>query len=463
MSTVYEHTRTVSHRDALVALGRMLHDFVEQYGAEFDRGMTVRRLAVRIDPLEPTVWLAVQRTDNRMFWSGRDGAFHVAGIGTADCVTGSDRFDADRLFDAIRTRLGSNAAETRYYGGARFDCGQPDSDHWRPFGIYQFILPRFEVWQDAKRTELVCNFVPGDAARLDEILPQLHRIVMPESISQGALPALIRRVDTPDRDGWMATVAAALELIRATELEKIVLARESRFDFVAPPDAVRLMTLLRARTGGCFHFLFQPDQSTAFFGATPERLYARTGGAILSEALAGTRPRGESDDDDQRLGEKLLSSGKETREHGYVAASTRRVLTELCRTLSGGEQRSLVKLARVQHMIARFEGELDDGIGDIDILPALHPTPAVGGVPSDLARQRIAELEHFDRGWYAGPVGWVGCDSAEFAVGIRSALLRGEQLRLFSGAGIVEGSHPDREWDEIENKIGSFLKIFPVS
>ena len=187
-------------------------------------------------------------------------------------------------------------------------------------------------------------------------------------------------------------------------------------------------------------------------------------GALFSARRWPERGReGESDEDDRRLGEKLLASGKETREHGYVAASTRRVLAELCRTLSGGEQRALVKLARVQHMIARFEGELDDGIGDRDILSALHPTPAVGGVPTDLARQRIAELEQFDRGWYAGPVGWVGCDSAEFAVGIRSALLHGSQLRLFSGAGIVDGSHPDREWDEIENKIGNFLKIFPVS
>jgi menaquinone-specific isochorismate synthase len=203
----------------------------------------------------------------------------------------------------------------------------------------------------------------------------------------------------------------------------------------------------------------QPADDTAFLSATPERLYRRRNHHIVGEALAGTRPRGKTPEDDLRLGEKLLTSQKEAREHAFVADSVRTALSDLCRSLSADDHRSLVKLPRVQHMVTRFEGELRPGIGDGHLLTRLHPTAAVGGYPANLARSRLRRLETFDRGWYAGPIGWIGVDEAEFAVGIRSGLVQGDTLRLFSGAGIVEGSHPDREWDEIEDKIGTFLNI----
>ena len=120
---------------------------------------------------------------------------------------------------------------------------------------------------------------------------------------------------------------------------------------------------------------------------------------------------------------------------------------------------SLLRLSRVQHLISRFRGELTEGVTDEAIIERLHPTPAVGGVPVEKARRSIQAIEPFDRGWYAGPVGWVGFDQAEFAVAIRSALVTNGHVRLFSGAGIVHGSTPEREWGEMESKISSFLAI----
>jgi menaquinone-specific isochorismate synthase len=99
-------------------------------------------------------------------------------------------------------------------------------------------------------------------------------------------------------------------------------------------------------------------------------------------------------------------------------------------------------------------------VTDAEVLLALHPTPAVGGYPRREALEEIRALEPFDRGWYAGPVGWIGAEGSEFAVGIRSGLVRGNSLALFSGAGIVAGSVPEDEWAEIEQKIGGFVRVF---
>jgi menaquinone-specific isochorismate synthase len=119
-----------------------------------------------------------------------------------------------------------------------------------------------------------------------------------------------------------------------------------------------------------------------------------------------------------------------------------------------------MKLARGRHLRSKVRGTLEDGVTDAALLDAMHPTPAVGGHPRSEALEQIRTLEPFDRGWYAGPVGWIGQEASEFAVGIRSGLVRGRTLALFSGAGIVAGSVPEEEWAEIEQKIGDFTGIF---
>jgi menaquinone-specific isochorismate synthase len=131
----------------------------------------------------------------------------------------------------------------------------------------------------------------------------------------------------------------------------------------------------------------------------------------------------------------------------------------LCDRVDADESPELLLLERKQHLISRLGGTLRAGITDTDILRALHPTPAVGGSPRDNALRELPRLEPFSRGWYAAPVGTFGQDSAEFAVAIRSGLVHGRDVNVYSGAGIVEGSDPEREWEEIENKISDFVKV----
>ncbi|MBW2108900.1 MAG: chorismate-binding protein, partial [Deltaproteobacteria bacterium] len=132
----------------------------------------------------------------------------------------------------------------------------------------------------------------------------------------------------------------------------------------------------------------------------------------------------------------------------------------LCALLTQDEHPGVLKLSRCRHLITRFKGKLKNGVGDAQLLESLHPTPAVGGVPRDRALRDIALIEPFDRGWYAGPVGWISKSAAQFVVGIRSGLTEGRRLHLFSGAGIVRGSVPEAEWKELEDKISDFVGLF---
>ena len=143
-----------------------------------------------------------------------------------------------------------------------------------------------------------------------------------------------------------------------------------------------------------------------------------------------------------------------------MSKGIREALEPLCEELEIEDRVSEMMLARGRHLRSKVRGTLRDGVTDAALLDAMHPTPAVGGHPRSEALEKIKALEPFDRGWYAGPVGWIGQEDSEFAVGIRSGLVRGRTLALFSGAGIVAGSVPDEEWAEIEQKIGDFTGMF---
>ncbi|HWR98005.1 MAG TPA: isochorismate synthase, partial [Candidatus Methanoperedens sp.] len=274
-----------------------------------------------------------------------------------------------------------------------------------------------------------------------------------------ALPAVLERADRPDRAAWVAAVEGALARIERGPLQKVVLARRTDFRLAEAPDPFLLLHRLRAANPEGFHFAFSPEGGATFLGVSPERLYRREGRHILSEAVAGTRRRGDSEREDQAIGDALLDSEKDRREHRFVADTVGRGLGELCRSYRADPEISLLKLSRIQHLRRGFEGTLRGQVDDVAIVAALHPTPAVAGNPTAAAVAEIAQREPFSRGWYAGPLGWVDPRGADFTVAIRSGLLSGSRLALFTGAGIVRGSRPIAEWEELENKLAGFVKV----
>ncbi len=213
----------------------------------------------------------------------------------------------------------------------------------------------------------------------------------------------------------------------------------------------------------CYRFCFQVRPKTVFLGATPERLFLRQGRHLQTEVVAGTRRRGDDPTEDERLAAELRASSKEQLEHDIVRKSIRQRLHSCVQDLQVDAQASVLQLPRKQHLYSYVQGTLRCDVTDGELIERLHPTPAVGGYPTDNALAEIDQLEPFERGWYAAPVGWIGAEAAEFAVAIRSGLLTGDALALYSGAGIVPGSTAEAEWDEIEHKIGDFLDIIQVT
>ena len=424
-------------------------------------GERVVRLAVPVGAVNPFRWLKEQPLFPKLYWSGREGGVGVAAVGAADVREGDVLEDADALRKSLSSLLVSDEHGARYYGSLRFDPARDPDDEWASFGAYRFVLPRFELHVGEGGATLVCNLVlPRDAERLGEILDQAEGLALPQEASGDALPTPVSRKDGPDLPGWRENIERALRLFSEGRLGKIVLARRAELGFAGDLDATLLAERLEAATPGCFHFYAEPEDGVVFLGASPERLFRREGRLIESEAVAGTRPRGASLADDEGLRDDLLHSEKDLSEHAYVRVGIEGALEPLCEELEVERGVSEMKLARGRHLRSKVRGTLREGVTDAGLLAALHPTPAVGGYPRDEALEEIRALEPFDRGHYAGPIGWIGADASEFAVGIRSGLVRARSLALFSGAGIVSGSVPGEEWAEIEQKIGDFTKMF---
>lgn len=417
--------------------------------------------------LNPLTWLAAQNTDAKLFWSDREQAFAVAGIGIAAERYSPTPTDLEKLFDEILGDLSRAHPNLRYYGGFRFDGDSPQSGPWESFGAYRFTVPAIELGRKGNRYYLACNLAidesidPTSAA--ERLESAIRGVVFPEEELGCATPEPITRDDTPSEAEWKESVNDALDRFGTGPLEKVVLARESSFTFDQRIDPLSLLNGLTQSTPYSYHFCFQTGPDHAFIGASPERLYKRTSTYLQSEALAGTRPRGATPSEDSAIGQELLQNDKELREHRLVAETILKTFASRCRVIRGGDCIELLVLRHCQHLLTRIEGMLDKIGSDADLLAAFHPTPAVGGLPRDKAIEAIKELEPFERGWYAGPVGWVGYDSSEFAVAIRSGLLANDALSVYTGAGIVPGSVDSDEWDEIENKMTDFLAVLDHS
>ncbi|MBI2435409.1 MAG: isochorismate synthase [Candidatus Hydrogenedentes bacterium] len=421
------------------------------------------RIEAPIEPLEPIEWLRAQSGFTQYYWSDRNDTFTMAGVGEADVLAPDGPVNLQQVFARMRKRLPERFPSLRYYGGLRFTPTAGKESRWREFKAYRFIVPRFEVVRRARGTVFACNlFVKSDAEanrnQRDQILADLARLSFAPA-PETPFPRVLGRQDLPDQARWRAMVERALEALSRHDFEKVVLARETCFTLDAPLDPVALLVQLQQQTPHSFEFCFHPVADRAFIGASPERLFKRVNVHLQSEALAGTRPRGRTDAEDERLARELLGSDKELHEHRLVLQTLRAHFQRFCVEFQEDEEPGLMHLRHCRHLYTRIEGILKKANVDAALLEAFHPTPAVGGTPRDHALAWIQHEEPFDRGIYAGPVGWVGFDACEFCVAIRSGLVKDNVLAVYNGAGIVTGSLPQEEWAEIEAKMGSFLDV----
>jgi len=378
-------------------------------------------------------------------------------------AAGEERFETIRrgvegLFEQVETDPTlPDGARPRVYGGFAFTPSPVSraTDHpWHGFRSAEFRLPAIQFSLTGDGAWLTAAGVGRDAEqRANERLEAWHdRIRALPDLGVRGKPGTREKSYDPGKAEWNEQVSSAVSRIQNGTLRKVVLAQSLGVTLDRPVTVADLLTRLGSVYPDCYRFLFESARSGSFFGATPERLVRVNGTAVDTEALAGSIGRGETTEEDEWLADQLRASEKNSHEHELVVEAIRDQLGALTETVGTGT-RSVRKLANVQHLQTPIRARLAAETHVVRLVDALHPTPAVGGLPPEQALETIGETEAFDRGWYAAPVGWIDGDgNGSFAVAIRSAITAGTDARLFAGAGIVADSNPDHEYDELQLK-----------
>jgi salicylate biosynthesis isochorismate synthase len=370
-------------------------------------------------------------------WSHPEAGVRMAAQGTADVREGAS---LRQVLGSLDTPSGlPPGLPGPWFGAAAFSA--PPGPDWSGFAPLRFTLPALLAWTRADR-----HFVAAFGADAQRRLDAARGYAEDSRPSQPGRVRILRR--RGDRAHWTALVSRALQAIAAGELHKVVLARAIDVEADAPLDPALLLPALESRYPTCRSFLLRGGDA-AFLGATPEILCRVDGSEVQADALAGSAAPEDA--------QVLPGSGKDLREHRWVVDHITQALDGIADHIHRPPEPRVRELANVVHLHTPVVARLAPGGSVADVAAALHPTPAVAGVPSAAALRFLAEHEQLDRGLYAGIVGWVGDGSAELAVALRSALVRGRRARLFVGAGIVEGSSPDAEWEETELKARALL------
>jgi menaquinone-specific isochorismate synthase len=330
-----------------------------------------------------------------------------------------------------------------FYGALAFDQTASISNLWKDFPACLFFLPEIEIRQSKGRAQI---FYRGAA-----------RLIEPQNALAGPDP-LGEPKHSPSKEKWETSLRSILHSIEKNTVQKVVAARKSNFKLSGQEEPFSYLQSLLRNCPSTHTFALQVQPSSLFLGSTPEKLYERKQREIFSEAIAGTRARGKTLQEDMQFEYELKDGLKEQNEVVFVKDFLTKTLEPLCQNLDSEPEFSLIKTDTVQHLHCKFHGILQALVTDADILSLLHPTPAVCGEPQEKALSFINETEDFSRGLYAGPIGWISAEESFFVVAIRSALIRQNSLEAFAGAGIVQDSSPDKEWVELDHKIAHWKK-----
>ncbi|MEK0248947.1 isochorismate synthase MenF [Raoultella sp. BAC10a-01-01] len=391
------------------------------------------------DAFDPLLWCGRQPQWPQFYWQQRSGDEELAALGavkTFSSLAEAQRFLQHQQHQDLRI-CGLNAFSPQ---------------------VGALVLPRLEwrrVGGAASLRLVLCSATSlrEDARAAREFL----RTLTAEQAQPAAIPAVLSEQHFPEYPRWRELILQATRAIAAGEMEKVVLARATDVRFAAPLDAWSIMAASRHSNFNCFHFLMAFSPQQAFFGSTPERLWRRRGTLLRTEALAGT-VAGHADDRQARaLADWLMQDDKNQRENMLV-------VEDICQRMQGEAQMlevlppQVVRLRKVQHLRRCIWTELNSS-DDARCLRQLQPTAAVAGLPRRAALDFISQNEPFTREWYAGSAGYLSLAQSEFCVALRSAKVENDTLRLYAGAGIVSGSEPEQEWQEIENKAAGLRSL----
>ena len=387
-----------------------------------------------------------------MFWSAPQGSTFIGAGAVAGTQPFAQEGHSDQLHQsrAIFNKLdynGPEMARPRLFGGMSFDQETPRGEHWAAFPGNYFFLPDSQI---VIEDEEVWHTSIGDR-------PDTPPRSAPE---YQQLPTKVATAHEPARSNWYEQVDRACEEINSGSYSKVVLAQGLDLTLSDPVTLPTLLQTLQEENPRCYITAFKPTESAVFVAATPERLVRRDESIVRTDALAGSSGRGETNSTDKRLSSALEASPKNQHEHALVVDAITHELECFGGNITVGNQR-VFRLETVQHLHTPIEVEYDRAPHVLELVEALHPTPAVGGMPRNEAINAIKRIESIERGWYAAPIGWLDAQgNGSFVIGIRSGVFQENTARLFAGAGIVADSDSAEEWDELQLKYEPLLSCF---
>ncbi|MEX1256315.1 MAG: isochorismate synthase [Gemmatimonadota bacterium] len=417
-------------------------------------------------------FLALFAGEPRGFWGGPDGWVAWAGASACFEVSGGkgDRFD--RIREGSRRVLGEmgwaargagSEPSPRFFGGFAFADTDPTETAWSDFPSAAFHLPRILLEGNDAEARLVSYEDEPGLARVAAILAA--------GVRRGERPSLPNRgdfvpgssaedgSDAPPRNRWRTGIEGILAAIAEGRVQKAVLARFLDLSLARPANPLASLRFLREENRRAHVFYLEPRPGRVFLGAAPELLARLRGDSFEATAVAGSVPRESDGEADRARVRQLLESAKDRAEHALTAEEMVEVLGPFLEEMEVEAEPRVLSLSRIHHLETTIRGRAHEGEDILSLVEALHPTPAVCGRPRGEALSLIRGAEPFERGWYAGPVGWFDAEGdGDFVPALRSAVGSGRAWRLFAGAGIVAGSDPDGEWEETALKFEPALR-----
>ncbi len=352
-----------------------------------------------------------------------------------------------------------------FHDEAGFGTADAEADPaWSSFEPASMILPELAIQSSEAGTFITVNLMVGSGSDPEALAESaLNRVAglvsaeLPMIDPHPTVAPVIESVRSPEE--YERSVAAAVERIRAGEIEKVVLAREVVVRAGSAHDPAAIFDALRQGFPSCFNFCAGTGEAV-FIGASPELLVRCVGRGVATVGLAGSTRRSSDPAVDDHLAQQLLGSNKDRGEQAVVVRRIVKTLGRLSVWVEAADEPEIIKVANIQHLGTPVYAQLSQPRTAIELAGLLHPTPAVGGEPWKKARHVMTEVEAMDRGWYASPVGWMdGSGDGEFCVALRSALIRDREAHLFAGVGVVADSDPAAELAETEIKLGALLPL----
>jgi menaquinone-specific isochorismate synthase len=447
----------------------------EQLVSEPNEPRKIISFVQKISTIDPLAFLQSFNNSNSLhfYWENprKQEAVVACGVTKKLLIESGDRFSLAQAFIQKCLKQTIRKGDLSITGaGPHLFCNFtffPDSDKsYSPFPAGTVFLPRFQIVKKNKTCLFIVNVPVNYSNNYKLIIEKIKQKVQKiDWFSQQQISSELKagfsdnsNTISDDSEYFKSVVTSALNSIAVDELSKIVLAYATDVISPLPFRLIQSLDNLRKRHPDCYIFSTSNGQANNFIGASPERLISIQNKQLVTDALAGSAPRGKTTAEDVQIANLLLKNRKEKREHQAVSD----FLIERLRQLDLKPQQlplQLLQLSNIQHLWTPIYAHIPHDIQPLEIVAQLHPTPAVAGVSTEIACEQIRRYEKFDRSLYAAPLGWVDYQgNSEFIVGIRSALIEGNRARLYAGAGIVSGSNPDKEFAEIQLKLQSLLK-----